>query len=61
MVDNLPVLQVEDLFHKDVTSESMLNNILGGIAIYEVDENNNIVIKTVNDGYYNITGVIQLI
>ncbi|KXU51792.1 EAL domain-containing protein [Longibaculum muris] len=56
MVDNLPVLQVEDLFHKDVTSESMLNNILGGIAIYEVDENNNIVIKTVNDGYYNITG-----
>ena len=34
----------------------MLNNILGGIAIYEVDENNNIVIKTVNDGYYNITG-----
>lgn len=56
MVDNLPALQVADLFHKDITSEFMLNNILGGIAIYEVDEHNNVTVKTVNDGYYNITG-----
>ncbi|WP_049945582.1 EAL domain-containing protein [Candidatus Stoquefichus massiliensis] len=56
MVEGLPTLQIEDLFKKDITSESVLNNIIGGIAIYEVDDQNHISVKSVNDGYYHITG-----
>ena len=56
MVESLPTLQIDDLFKKDITSESMLNNIIGGVAIYSLDDHDNVTLKTVNDGYYRITG-----
>lgn len=53
--ERMPTIQLEDLFHKDITSEAMLSNILGGIAIYEVDEQGNLEIKMANDKYYRMT------
>lgn len=52
----LPTINLEDLFHKDITSEAMLNNILGGIALYELKGEDQFTIKMVNDKYYRMTG-----
>lgn len=56
LAKRLPSIELEDLFHKDITSEAMLSNILGGIAIYETTEDDQIEIKMVNDSYYRMTG-----
>lgn len=52
----LPSIDLEDLFHKDITSETMLSNILGGIALYEIEDDTHLQILMVNDRYYRITG-----
>lgn len=52
----LPSIDLEDLFHKDITSEAMLSNILGGIALYEIEDDTHLQILMVNDRYYRITG-----
>lgn len=52
----LPSIELDDLFHKDITSEAMLNNILGGVAVYEITDDHELSIKMVNDGYYRMTG-----
>lgn len=52
----LPTINLGDLFHKDITSEAMLNNILGGIALYELKGEDQFTIKMVNDKYYRMTG-----
>ena len=51
-----PSIDLEDLFHKDITSEAMLSNILGGIALYEIEDDTHLQILMVNDRYYRITG-----
>ena len=56
LADRMPSICLEDLFHKDITSEGMLSNILGGIAIYEIHDDKHIVLKSVNDNYYRMTG-----
>ena len=56
LAKRLPSIELEDLFHKDITSEAMLSNILGGIAIYEVSEDGEVAVKMVNDSYYRMTG-----
>ena len=48
-------VRLEDLFSQDVTSETMLNNILGGIAIYDVCGDTCELVR-VNEGYYKVTG-----
>jgi diguanylate cyclase (GGDEF)-like protein/PAS domain S-box-containing protein len=48
-------LKLEDLFNEDITSEAMLNNMLGAIALYEVFEDHCEVLR-VNEEYYRITG-----
>lgn len=56
LAKRLPGINLDDLFHKDITSEGMLNNILGGIALYEVTNDEHIMISSVNDSYYRMTG-----
>ncbi len=48
-------LKLEDLFNENITSEAMLNNMLGAIALYEVYEDQCEVLR-VNQEYYHITG-----
>lgn len=52
----LPSIQLDDLFHKDITSEAMLSNILGGVALYEITDDKDLAIKMVNDSYFRMTG-----
>lgn len=51
----MPKINLDDLFHRDITSEVMLSNILGGIAIYEIVKDH-LEVKEVNDSYYRMTG-----
>lgn len=55
LAERLPNIDLTDLFRKDITSESMLSNILGGIALYEIVDDE-LHICMVNDRYYRITG-----
>jgi diguanylate cyclase (GGDEF)-like protein/PAS domain S-box-containing protein len=48
-------LKLEDLFNENITSEAMLNNMLGAIALYEVHEDHCEILR-VNEEYYRITG-----
>lgn len=45
----------ESLFQSGMMSKKLLNNILGGVALYQY-YNGNLSIIRVNDGYYRITG-----
>ncbi len=45
----------EDLFQSGMMSKKLLNNIIGGVALYEYYQDNLAIIR-VNDGYYRITG-----
>lgn len=56
LAKKLPTIQLDDLFHKDITSEAMLNNLLGGIALYELIDGDKLEIRMVNNTYYHITG-----
>lgn len=56
LAKRLPTINLEDLFHKDITSNAMLNNIIGGIALYELKGDDQFTIKMVNDKYYRMTG-----
>ena len=51
----LEELRLEDLVNKDVTSEAILNNMLGGMALYDVC-GEKIELLQVNEGYYRVTG-----
>lgn len=51
----LEEIRLEDLFDQDITSEMMLNNMLGGIALYEVYGDTYELLR-VNEGYYRVTG-----
>ncbi len=48
------VIKFKDLFHADMMSEELLNNIIGGIALYEYN-GSSLVILSCNNEYYNIT------
>ena len=50
-VENL--IRFKDLFHADMMSESLLNNIIGGIALYEFD-GEELLIFSCNNEYYKI-------
>lgn len=52
----MPSINLQDLFYKDITSNAMLNNILGGFAVYEVTDDQQMTIMMVNDQYYRMTG-----
>lgn len=49
-------IAIEELFHSDYMTESLLNNILGGVAIYDFNGEDEIHILKANDLYYDITG-----
>lgn len=48
-------LRLDELFNENITSEAMLNNMLGAIALYEVYEDQCEVLR-VNEEYYRVTG-----
>lgn len=48
-------LRIREILHEDLFSETMLNNILGGIVVYEVD-GERIEIAQANEQYCKITG-----
>lgn len=48
-------ISLADLLHDNLINESMLDNILGGVALYEEFEGHYSILS-VNDGYYRITG-----
>lgn len=48
-------LRLRDLLNDGVFSETMMNNILGGIAFYDVCDGN-IELLRVNEQYYQVTG-----
>lgn len=48
-------LKLEDLFNENITSEVMMNNLLGAIALYEVYDDLCEVLWA-NEEYYRITG-----
>lgn len=48
------IIHFKDLFHNDMMSESLLNNILGGIALYQYDENTLQLIRC-NEEYLHLT------
>lgn len=56
LAKRLPTIGLHDLFHRDITSEAMLSNILGGIALYEIRDDHHLSIQMVNDSYYRMTG-----
>lgn len=49
-------MQPRELLNDDIFSETMLNNILGGIGLYDVYENN-VELLRVNEQYCLITGI----
>ena len=48
-------LRLDELFNENITSEAMLNNMLGAIALYEVYEDQCEVLR-VNEEYYRVNG-----
>ena len=48
-------LRLAEIFNENITSEAMLNNMLGAIALYEVCEDQCEVLR-VNEEYYRVTG-----
>lgn len=49
------VLHLEDLVNEDVTSETILNKMLGGMALYDVC-GGHVELLRVNEEYYRVTG-----
>ena len=54
--DNDITIAVEELFTSDFMTERLLNNILGGFAIYEFDGKNDLKLIKANEAYSEITG-----
>lgn len=54
-----PQMNLSDLLHNDVISESMLNKIIGAVAIYEAADDI-IRLTSANSNYYRLTGDIPL-
>ncbi len=48
-------IAIEELFHSDFMTENLLNNILGGVAIYAYDGNQDLRLMKANDYYYETT------
>ncbi len=48
-------VRLEDLFNENITSENIINSILGPIALYEVNDKSIELLKA-NEQYYRITG-----
>lgn len=48
-------IAIEELFHSDFMTENLLNNILGGVAIYSYDGAGDLRLVKANDFYYETT------
>ena len=53
-------IEVEELLHSDFMTESLLNNILGGVAIYKFDGKDDFRIIKANEAYYDIKNYVSL-
>lgn len=60
MLKQVDQVRLQDIFINDISSEAMLNNILGGIAFYQVSEDKISIIK-VNDIFIILLKLIQRI
>lgn len=49
-------IAIEELFHSDFMTEGLLNNILGGVAIYAFDGRDNLRLMKANEFYYTAIG-----
>lgn len=47
-------IAIEELFHSDFMTESLLNNILGGVAIYAFDGKDSLKLLKANEFYYAV-------
>ncbi|MGN0107696.1 MAG: EAL domain-containing protein [Hominilimicola sp.] len=54
-------IDIDELFHSDFMTESLLNNILGGVAIYKFDGKDDFRIIKANEAYYDIKNYVSLI
>lgn len=52
-------IDIEELFHSDYMTTNLLNNILGGVALYEFDGIEGLYLVKANQFYYDITGNYQ--
>ncbi len=48
-------IAIEELFHSDYMTENLLNNILGGVALYSYKGGNDLSLVKANEYYYRIT------
>ncbi|MCC8160298.1 MAG: EAL domain-containing protein [Oscillospiraceae bacterium] len=48
-------IAIEELFHSDFMTENLLNNILGGVAIYAFDGKEDVQLMKANEYYYDLT------
>ncbi len=55
IVDEEGNITIDELFHSDFMTDHLLNNILGGFALYAFDADNKIRLIKANDFYYDIT------
>lgn len=55
MIASENTIAIEELFHSDFMTENLLNNILGGVAIYAFDGQEGLSVLKANDFYYALT------
>ena len=49
-------IEIEELLHSDFMTEGLLNNILGGVALYSLsNDGNKLNVLKANEFYYSIT------
>lgn len=53
LANDISLIKLKDLFHDDIVSEILLNNILGAVAIYRFD-GNNVYVQKANEAYYKL-------
>ena len=53
LANDISLIKLKDLFHDDLVSEILLNNILGAVAIYRYD-GSNVYVQKANEAYYRL-------
>lgn len=53
LANDISLIKLKDLFHDDLVSEILINNILGAVAIYRYD-GKNVYVQKANEAYYKM-------
>ncbi|MDO5115568.1 MAG: EAL domain-containing protein [Synergistaceae bacterium] len=54
--EKLSHIDLSSIFAGNIPNDILMNRLLGGIAIYSLDADENLELLQVNDGYYRMTG-----